>query len=126
MMLIMMMIMMIFMRRRMVVMSDDDDGAPTSNRISLVSASVNDVILQLYSGSINLSLITQTMLTTVGFMVVSVLLVRCVHLRRQQERLQQEVSNLLYEYIPMDGFDMDAVNLSSHDKHTSLLEARHV
>jgi len=125
-MLIMMMIMMIFMRRRMVVMSDDDDGAPTLNRISLVIASVNDVILQLYSGSINLSLITQTMLTTVGFMVVSVLLVRCVHLRRQQERLQQEVSNLLYEYIPMDGFDMDAVNLSSHDKHTSLLEARHV
>jgi hypothetical protein len=123
---IMMMIMMIFMRRRMVVMSDDDDGAPTLNRISLVIASVNDVILQLYSGSINLSLITQTMLTTVGFMVVSVLLVRCVHLRRQQERLQQEVSNLLYEYIPMDGFDMDAVNLSSHDKHTSLLEARHV
>jgi len=122
----MMLIMMIFMRRRMVVMSDDDDGAPTSNRISLVIASVNDVILQLYSGSINLSLITQTMLTTVGFMVVSVLLVRCVHLRRQQERLQQEVSNLLYEYIPMDGFDMDAVNLSSHDKHTSLLEARHV
>ena len=122
----MMMIMMIFMRRRMVVMSDDDDGAPTLNRISLVIASVNDVILQLYSGSINLSLITQTMLTTVGFMVVSVLLVRCVHLRRQQERLQQEVSNLLYEYIPMDGFDMDAVNLSSHDKHTSLLEARHV
>lgn len=111
----------------MVVMSDDDvdDGAPTLNRISLVIASVNDVILQLYSGSINLSL-TQTMLTTVGFMVVSVLLVRCVHLRRQQERLQQEVSNLLYEYIPMDGFDMDAVNLSSHDKHTSLLEARHV
>jgi len=124
----MMLIMMIFMRRRMVVMSDDDvdDGAPTLNRISLVIASVNDVILQLYSGSINLSLITQTMLTTVGFMVVSVLLVRCVHLRRQQERLQQEVSNLLYEYIPMDGFDMDAVNLSSHDKHTSLLEARHV
>lgn len=41
--------MMIFMRRRMVVMSDDDvdDGAPTLNRISLVIASVNDVILQL-------------------------------------------------------------------------------
>jgi hypothetical protein len=57
-------------------------------------------------------------------MAVSAYLIRYVHQRRMQERLQQEVSNLLYEYVPMDGYDVEAVTFA--DKSTSLLQERHI
>jgi len=57
-------------------------------------------------------------------MGVSALSIRYIYQRRQQERLQREVSNLLYEYVPMDGFDVESSGL--HDKSASLLEARHI
>lgn len=57
-------------------------------------------------------------------MGVSAYLVRYIHQRRMQERLQQEVSNLLYEYVPMDGYDVETVTFN--DKSTSLLQERHI
>jgi hypothetical protein len=53
-------------------------------------------------------------------------LIRYIHQRRMQERLQQEVSNLLYEYVPMDGYDVETVTFGNNDKNTGLLDGRHV
>lgn len=50
--------------------------------------------------------------------------VRYFHQRRMQERLQQEVTNLLYEYVPMDGYDIETVNFN--EKSSGLLNGRHV
>lgn len=57
-------------------------------------------------------------------MGASAYLIRYIHQRRQQERLQQEVSNLLYEYVPMDGYDIEQINFN--DKSAGLLQGRHV
>lgn len=57
-------------------------------------------------------------------MAVSAYLIRYIHQRRQQERLQQEVSNLLYEYVPMDGYDIEQINFN--DKSAGLLQGRHI
>lgn len=61
-------------------------------------------------------------------MIISGCLVRYVHQRRIQERLQQEVSSLLYEYVPMDGNEVETItfNDSTNNKKTDLLDARHI
>ena len=57
-------------------------------------------------------------------MAASAYLVRYIHQRRVQERLQQEVTNLLYEYVPMEGYDIETVNFN--DKSSGLLQGRHI
>lgn len=53
-------------------------------------------------------------------LAVALLILRFVLQQRAEARLQLEVRNLLFEYIPVDGFEMENIS-SIHTLNDSLL-----
>ena len=43
---------------------------------------------------------------------MSVCLIRYIYLKRMQARLQEEVSALLFEYVPLEGFEMETIHFN--------------
>lgn len=68
---------------------------------------------------------------TTGFFVLAGCVIKCIYQRRMEQQLQLEVTNLLYEYIPQEGFDMEQEMKETTDdpaaqRKTSLLNAQYV
>lgn len=48
---------------------------------------------------------------------MSICLIRYIYYKRMQARLQEEVSALLLEYVPLEGFEMETIHFN--DSNTS-------
>ena len=68
------------------------------------------------SGTINLLVII------LGFFAMAACLLKFLHERRLRARLQQELNGLLYDYVPMDGNEIETIsfiNLQSHSQQNA-------
>ena len=47
--------------------------------------------------------------------IASVLIIKSLYRRRAQARLQEEVRNLLFEYVPLDGCELETITFVGNE-----------